>query len=99
MLSFLFSQPGAPGAVSKDYGTAHAHSQPGGRLSSTTPATQDSSFSPQGRDGTAYHRSCRSFFPHHARRIVRGAVIADATSIHAGICCAKMRAASRRAAA
>ena len=41
MLSFLFSQPGAPGAVSKDYGTAHAHSRPGGRLSSTTPATQD----------------------------------------------------------
>ena len=33
--------------------------------------------SPQGRDGTTYHRSCRSFFPHHARRIVRGAVIAD----------------------
>ena len=27
--------------------------------------------SPQGRDGTAYHRyrSCRAFFPHHARRI------------------------------
>ena len=41
MLSFLFSQPGAPGAVSKEYGTAHAHSRPGGRLSSTTPATQD----------------------------------------------------------
>ena len=55
--------------------------------------------SPQGRDGTAYHRSCRSFFPHHARRIVRGAVIEDATSIHAGIRSAKMRAASRRATA
>ena len=55
--------------------------------------------SPQGRDGTTYHRSCRSFFPHHARRIVRGAVIADATSIHTGIRCAKMRAASRRATA
>ena len=55
--------------------------------------------SPQGRDGTAYHRSCRSFFPHHARRIVRGAVIEDATSIHAGIRSTKVRAASRRAAA
>ena len=53
----------------------------------------------QGRDGTAYHRSCRSFFPHHARRIVRGAVIEDATTIHAAIRSAKMRAASRRATA
>ena len=53
----------------------------------------------QGRDGTVYHRSCRSFFPHHARRIVRGAVIEDAITIHAAIRSAKMRAASRRAAA
>ena len=49
--------------------------------------------------GTAYHRSCRSFFPHHARRIVRGAVIEDAITIHAAIRSAKMRAASRRATA
>ena len=45
------------------------------------------------------HRTCRAFFPHHARRIVRGAVLADARSIHAGIRGAKMRAAFRRATA
>ena len=48
-------------------------------------------------------RSCKlsfgAIFPHHARRIVRGAVIEDATTIHAAIRSAKMRAASRRATA
>ena len=44
-----------------------------------------------GRDGTLYHRSCRSFFPHHARRIVRAAVIEDARAIHDGIRRLKMR--------
>ena len=41
--------------------------------------------SPAGRDGTIYHHTCRSFLPHHARRIVRSAVLEDARSLHEGL--------------
>ena len=37
--------------------------------------------SPAGRDGTVYHHTCRSFLPHHARRIVRSAVLEDARAM------------------
>ena len=41
--------------------------------------------SPAGRDGTVYHHTCRSFLPHHARRIVRSAVLEDARAMHEGL--------------
>jgi len=50
----------------------------------------------EGRDGTLYHRTCRSFFPHHARRIVRGVVLEDARGIIDGIRRLRMREAAHR---
>ena len=49
--------------------------------------------SPTGRDGTTYHHTCRDFLPHHARRIVRSAVLEDARAMHEGIRRAKSRGA------
>ena len=45
----------------------------------------------EGRDGTPYHRTCRHFFPHHARRVSRAVVLADARMIHGGISRIKFR--------
>ena len=53
----------------------------------------------EGRDGTLYHPSCPCFFPHHARRVSRAVVFADARAIHSGISRVKFRMSMGSAAA